>query len=141
MRTFYFLFIILVVLPSCSTSNESMDTEMEEMQMEEDMEDETTYAHTGSFVSVAHPTSGKAKVNDDKTKLIFEDFNTDDGPLLEVYLATDSDASNFISLGVLKGTFGDFEYDLPENVDYTTHNHVIIWCVTFSVNFGYAVLQ
>ena len=66
---------------------------------------------------------------------------TDSGPLLEVYLASNDLAIDFITLGELQGTSGDYDYELPENVDLDRYNHVIIWCVDFSVNFGYAVLQ
>ena len=77
----------------------------------------------------------------DKTILSFTNFSTDDGPLLEVYLATDTSASTFITLGALKGTFGNYEYNLPADVDYKVYNHVMVWCVTFSVNFGHAILK
>ncbi len=69
------------------------------------------------------------------------DFKTDDGPLLEVYLSTDKEATEYISLGVLKGIEGDYQYDIPTGTDLTKYKYVLIWCVDFSVSFGYAVLE
>lgn len=111
---------------------------MEENQM---MMDDDTTSFKGNFVSSAHPTSGKVSINNEKTILSFTDFKTDNGPVLEVYLTTDTSVSNYITLGVLKGINGNYEYTLPANIDYTIYNHVVIWCVDFKVNFGYAVLN
>ena len=126
---------------SCSSSDSDvpmMDTE--DMQMEEEDMPNDTFAFQGDFVSSAHTTLGKAAINEAKTILSLTNFKTDEGPSLEVYLATDTSASTYITLGALKGTDGNYEYTLPANVDYTVYNHVIVWCVPFSVNFGYAVL-
>ncbi len=116
-----------------------MDKDM--TQMEEDMPPNNTSTFQGDFVSSAHPTSGKVSTNEAKTTLSFTNFKTDNGPVLEVYLATNTSASTYISLGLLKGLNGNYEYTLPANVDFTVYNHVIIWCVEFKVNFGYAVLK
>ncbi|WP_308992236.1 DM13 domain-containing protein [Mariniflexile litorale] len=138
MKIYYLLFIVLISFQSCSSSDTPM---MEaEMQMEED-EMMNTSTFEGDFMSSAHPTSGKATINEAKTILSFTNFKTDDGPLLEVYLATDTSASTYITLGALQGVNGNYEYALPTNIDYAVYNHVIVWCVTFSVNFGYSVLK
>ncbi|OEK08013.1 hypothetical protein A8C32_16280 [Flavivirga aquatica] len=97
----------------------------------------------GKFISVAHPTSGKAIVNKAITKLRLVNFKTDNGPSLEIYLATDSNATEYISLGALeeKDLEGNSVYSIPEGVNIAKYNHVIIWCSAFSVNFGYAVVN
>ena len=136
MRTLYLLLILLISFQSCSTSNDEPMVQEEDMQMEEMSE-----TVEGSFMSGAHPTIGKATANNDKMKLSFTNFKTDAGPSLEVYLATDASASNYVTLGALQGVEGDYEYMLPNNIDLEVYNHVIIWCVPFSVNFGYAVLE
>jgi len=110
----------------------------------EEMEDETMTSDSflmGEFVSDAHPTSGKVKVNSDKAILEFENFKTDNGPKLLVYLATDTNSTEYINLGDLKGLEGDFTYSIPAGTDLSTYNIVNIWCVDFSVNFGYAKLK
>ena len=152
MRVAYlFLLLILIFFQSCSTSSDGdmiieEEMQMEEMEMEEemqmDMEEEASNPDvlSGDFISGAHTTAGKASV-DSKTTLSFTSFKTDEGPLLEIYLATDTSASTYITLGAIKGVDGNYEYALPDNVDLATYNHVLVWCVTFSVNFGHAVLN
>tara|TARA_R110002049_G_scaffold127955_2_gene285180 strand:+ start:329 stop:790 length:462 start_codon:yes stop_codon:yes gene_type:complete len=153
MRVAYlFLLLILIFFQSCSTSSDGdmiieEEMQMEEMEMEEemqmDMEEEASNPDvlSGDFISGAHTTAGKASVDDSKTTLSFTSFKTDEGPLLEIYLATDTSASTYITLGAIKGVDGNYEYALPNNVDLATYNHVLVWCVTFSVNFGHAVLN
>lgn len=43
----------------------------------------------GDFISVAHSTSGTVIVSADMSTLQLNNFKSDDGPLLELYLATD----------------------------------------------------
>ncbi len=150
MRLFFILILTVITFQSCSTSS---DDSFDEMQEDNSMSvinnnddsgnnnDTSGVAYQGDFVSSAHETVGKATVNPEKTVLNFTGFKTSNGPLLDVYLATDTSAGTYIDLGVLKGVDGDYQYDLPSNVDYSTYKYVIIWCVDFNVNFGYAVLE
>ncbi|QDO95108.1 DM13 domain-containing protein [Formosa sediminum] len=130
-----FRFIILLLLSSCSSNDDSADI------VEEDTVLENEDNFTGIFIDVTHPTSGTATVNAEKTTLELTNFKSDDGPLLELYLTTGLDVSNYVSLGVLKGLDGNYSYTLPTDIDLETYNHVIVWCVEFSVNFGYAILK
>ena len=96
------------------------------------------------FCIRGHPTSGTLSINSDKKTLRFNNFKTDDGPKLEVWLATTrnlSTTSTYKSLGVLQDVEGNYTYDLPKNVVYDKFNHIVIWCVDFSVSFGYAILK
>jgi len=105
----------------------------------------------GDFVDRSHPTAGVAKVlNDGSTQrfLRFEEFETDNGPDLNVYLSTaGADApsgefdDDFIDLGDLKGNIGDQNYEIPVDVDLDEHSTVVIWCVRFGVVFGAAELS
>lgn len=99
----------------------------------------------GSFIGRAHPTTGLAKVITDGNQrfLRFEGFETDNGPDLNVYLATgppDGSPEDFIDLGDLKGNIGDQNYELADDVDLDRYTTVFIWCVRFSVAFGAAPL-
>lgn len=106
---------------------------------------------TGDFIDRSHPTSGRADVLNDGSAqrfLRFEEFETDNGPDLNVYLSTapaDADASefddDFIDLGDLKGNIGAQNYEIPAGVDLSEHSTVVIWCVRFGVAFGAAELQ
>ena len=100
-------------------------------------------AYQGEFVSAVHTTSGTASIDQDETTLSLTNFKTDSGPDLNIYLAANiPNADNdFIDLGNIKGIDGDFAYDLPDNVDYAHYKYVVVWCVAFSVNFGYAELE
>ena len=106
-------------------------------------------AAMGDFISRSHPTEGSAVVLTDGIQrfLRFEDFKTDNGPDLNVYLSTaptDAPAGqfddDFIDLGDLKGNIGSQNYEIPADVDLDTYSTVVIWCVRFSVIFGAAEL-
>jgi len=126
------LFLFMGIICSCGSD----DSDMNEMSM---IESDKIYQ--GNFVSVAHPTSGTASTNKERTMLAFKNFKTDKGPKLDVYLAKESDPKNYINLGELKGIEGDFTYDLPANLNLTEYKFVVIWCVEFSVSFGHAELK
>lgn len=104
----------------------------------------------GSFISLAHAGEGTALVLNDGSEqrfLRFENFSTDNGPDLNVYLTT-SDANadsgsfddEFIDLGNLKGNVGDQNYEIPPDVDLSRFDTVVVWCVRFSSAFTAADL-
>ena len=107
----------------------------------------------GSFVDRSHPGSGLAKVLNDGSEqrfLRFEDFETDNGPDLFVYLtradaAADSGAfgvdGDFVNLGRLKGNVGEQNYEIPVDVDLAEFDTVVVWCDRFSVAFTAADLS
>lgn len=148
-----YVYLILFLVFSCSTSNESPvvmnNDNSSDTNTNNDNTDNTgnnnsntfVVSYHGNFVSSAHETSGVAEVNENKTVLRFTNFKTSTGPVLDVYLATDETAGNYVDVGTLQGIEGDYEYSLPGNINYETYKYVIIWCVDFSVNFGYAVLS
>lgn len=99
----------------------------------------------GTFVGDAHPTSGTATVLGNGTGqrfLRFEEFATDNGPDLNVYLVDSStgDVSDYVDLGDLRGNIGDQNYEIPADVDLDRYDTVVIWCVRFGVAFGSAPL-
>jgi hypothetical protein len=123
--------------------------EVEEPDVMEDSATVETLAE-GSFIDRSHPTTGVAVVLGDGSGerfLRFEDFETDNGPDLNVYLSTaspDADAGDFdddfIDLGDLKGNIGPQNYEIPLDSDLERYSTVVIWCVRFSVAFGAAPL-
>ena len=110
----------------------------------------TTLA-SGQFESRDHPSSGLATIITDgnQTFLRFEDdFATDNGPDLNVYLSkapitSESSAfdDDFIDLGNLKGNIGGQNYELDPSLDVSEYQSVVVWCVRFSVAFGAAPLN
>jgi hypothetical protein len=137
MKINHTILLLLLIVLGCSTSDTGKDQEspiMEESPM-------IGAELMGDFIDVAHPTSGTAIVNAERTELKLIDFKSDDGPILELYLATDSTAVNYITLGELQGLEGNFTYLLPKNINFDAHKYVIVWCVTFEIDFGRAVLE
>jgi electron transfer DM13 len=73
--------------------------------------------------------------------LRFENLDVTNGPDLYVYLATDTTAKDFVSLGRLKGNIGNQNYPIPENTDFEKYHTVLIWCQAFSTLFGSSKLS
>ena len=99
---------------------------------------------SGSFVDAdwIHKTQGTATItlNDEGSVLSLQDFKTTNGPDLYVYLSTDKKASEFVNLGRLQSSNGDQSYEIPDDVDLSKYDKVLIWCKAFGVLFGTAEL-
>jgi hypothetical protein len=98
---------------------------------------------SGIFATNVHPTSGTVKVilgTDGKKYLVFENFRTDNGPDLRVWLSPSISGTPYQEIGVLKAVSGNFSYELSVSINYAINNKVLIWCEDFSVLFGHAVL-
>lgn len=105
--------------------------------------DETSLQGTFTDADDFHRASGQAKLIETGSEdvLRLESFEVTNGPDLYVYLATDTEASDFVELGRLKGNVGDQNYAIPEGTDLERYDTVLIWCKMFSVLFGSAELQ
>src|SRR5882672_8925732 len=106
---------------------------------------------SGNFHSVAHETKGVATIYqlpDGKRTLRLTQFQTSNGPDVQVYLVAANDAGDnvtvtragFLQLGALKGNIGDQNYDVASDVDLSKYRAVTIWCRRFGVNFATAPL-
>jgi hypothetical protein len=97
----------------------------------------------GNFSSNAHTTTGMVKVVDSvgQKYLVFQNFSTDNAPALRVWLSKNTGVADYINLGNLKAVSGNFYYNLANTHNTGVYTHVLIWCETFSVLFGHAVLQ
>lgn len=98
---------------------------------------------SGTFSSLpGYTTSGDALVLNNGTEqrfLRFENFATDNGPDLKVYLRAAN--GDFVSLGDLSGNIGDQNYEIPVGVDLSVFSSVEIWCERFARGFGVATLS
>ena len=141
MKKILVLVLCAVIGISCSGDDDSMEILVGQMGNEVIDNMEVSNFSMGDFIDGAHPTSGKATVNSDKTVLSFANFKTDNGPKLLVYLSTDVNSTEYVNLGDLKGILGDFTYSIPANTDLSKYKIVNIWCVDFSVSFGTAELK
>lgn len=91
----------------------------------------------------AHEVSGKALLieKDGEKTLRFENFETINGPDVDIYLASDLSDADFVNLGDLKATKGNVNYPVPAGTDTDKYNKVLVWCKAFSVLFSYAELK
>ena len=100
----------------------------------------------------AHEGEGVAEIllTADGTHLLrLSDFKVTNGPDLKVWLLTAEDpkasrdvrASEWLSLGPLKGNIGDQIYPIPADADIGRYRSVVIWCERFGVLFSPAPLS
>ena len=130
-------------MPNDQYDMTSWDMEMEEMMhdVETRQNNEVILRYMGTFVGKGdgvHNVEGTASVYSvgDSSVLRLEDFVSTNGPGLRVYFATDIDAKDYVSLGVLKASRGNQNYDIPAEIDLEKYNQVLIWCEPFRVLFG-----
>ncbi|MBB6002811.1 DM13 domain-containing protein [Arcicella rosea] len=100
---------------------------------------------TGVFMNGVHAVSGTVKVISDskmpdKKYLSFENFKTDEGPDLYIYLAEDTRSTNFTKVIKLDKT-GTFVLEIPQEARLDKQQYVLVWCKRFSVLFGSAKLS
>lgn len=99
-------------------------------------------AHKGEGVATIFATASGASV------LRFTEFSGTNGPDLKVWLvkaagvqsSNDVKASEWLSLGPLKGNKGDQNYVIPDSVELADYPSVVIWCKQFGVLFAAADL-
>jgi len=106
---------------------------------------------SGQFHAGSHETHGMAGIYEfpgGKRVLRLTEFETSNGPDVQVYLVRARDAldndtvqnAGFVNVGALKGNIGDQNYDVPADLDLSEYRAVTIWCRRFGVNFGTAPL-
>lgn len=93
--------------------------------------------------TIGHPATGTARIieSSGKNYIRYENYKTINGPDLFVYLAKDLDAKDFVSLGALRATEGNVNYEVPDNVSISDYRYVLTWCKQFGVLFNYADIR
>ncbi len=81
------------------------------------------------------------KSDTDQYSLVLDNFSSDDGPALFVYLSQGNALGNAINLGALKALSGTVRYDFSGNQFDPAFDHVLVWCDRVSRNFGEARLE
>lgn len=102
-----------------------------------------TTIYQATFTGSAHTTTGTVKLAKDaegKKYLVFDNFKTDSGPDLRVYLSEDLSANNYTEI-TNKVINGSFQLDVNASIDTDKKRKVLIWCKAFSVLFGSADLK
>ncbi len=97
----------------------------------------------GNFISYGQNVSGSAKVYlvAGKYSLALENFSTNNGPDLHVYLSTETQPADFIDLGKLKSTAGNQVYDITGSPDFAKYKYALIHCQQYNHLFGSAPIS
>jgi len=114
-----------------------------EVQEETPEEMTITAEHFELVGTFGHRVSGTVSIVETDNGRIarYEDFETVNGPNLHVYLAKDLDAREYLDLGPIKGTKGNINYEIPDDVNLSEYRYIMHWCVPFGVLFNYAKLK
>jgi hypothetical protein len=104
---------------------------------------EAVIIRNGTFNATTHNVKGKVLLikSEDKLILRMEDFESDGGPDVFIYLSPDRDVDDIVNLGKMRATKGDINYNVPSDTDIDKYNHVLVYCVPYTVIFGYAELS
>lgn len=97
----------------------------------------------GKFMGIGGETvSGSAKIitSDGKYSLVLDDFKTNNGPDLHVYLSKEATPKDFIDLGLLKSVSGTQVYPITGMPDFTKYKYALIHCQQYNHLFGSALL-
>jgi hypothetical protein len=116
------------------------DPAPEEPDEQNDEDVDSLPASSAVMNTTGHPATGSVRVlqTAEGTVIRYEDFETINGPNLHIYLANDLDAEDYFDLGEIKGTRGNINYTIPNEVDIADYKYVMYWCVPFGVLFNYA---
>jgi hypothetical protein len=116
---------------------------------------QSTALASGTFVAAEKPTIGTARivVGDDGTRYLelSPNFSTSNqGPDLHVLLDPSStpprtyspqQTGRYITLGGLRSYTGAQRYPIPNSVNLSNFQSVVIWCRMANATFGYAPLR
>ncbi len=103
---------------------------------------QATLLKRGNFSSNAHTVSGCVSLyQSGNSKVIYlENFSTDKGPDLKVYLSTSTGNTDIKDLGALKSNSGNFYYSL-DSANTNKYAYILVWCREYSVLFGNSQLN
>ncbi len=106
----------------------------------------STVVATGTFVDgePGHHAEGQVTLLSDGSSYVVRlaDFSVTNGPDIDVFLSKGSRVgAGDVNLGSVKATEGSSNYAVPAGANPRDFAYVVIWCVPFSVQFGYAALS
>jgi len=94
------------------------------------------------FQKAAYDVKGQALLMQQGQQRIirFENFETINGPSLNIYLVNSQNKDVFFDLGPIKATKGNVNYQIPDDLDLSQYDQVQVYCVPFKKVFSYANL-
>lgn len=118
-------------------------TEVKSESVTEAKPQATTSVRATVVGTPGHAASGFVRIveADGKRYLRYESFKTINGPDLYVYLSSDLQATDFVSLGRVRATEGNVNYEIPADLDLEKYKYALTWCKAFSVLFNSAELN
>lgn len=96
--------------------------------------------HMGSGIATIYELEDGSRI------LRLSEFEVTNGPDLHVLLVPNADPTGredvegYVDLGSLKGNIGDQNYEIPDDLDLSGFNSVVIYCQPFHVLFSVASL-
>jgi hypothetical protein len=139
MQNIIFAFILGLIFTSCKREE---NTPIEPLM--ETVDSMAVVDATGSFMGVGgESVSGMARIINagGKYSLILDQFSTNNGPDLHVYLSKQATPKDFIDLGPLKSTRGTQVYQINGTPDFAEYKYALIHCQQFNHLFGSALLK
>lgn len=139
MKTLLLSLLLGLALSSCQSEGELTQSDVGDVALPT----EAQLLYEGVFSPTSGiEVSGTARVYGRATQryVALEDFSVSHGPDLKVYLSTTASPDTFVNLGAL-GNGVDPTYNIPEGVDLTVYDHVLIHCQQYSHLFAIAPLQ
>lgn len=144
-----FVFISAIVFASCGAENDAEPI----MEMPPPMETpippaELTVLRMANFTGYAHSLSGKAVVYERTSGgriVSLENFTMTSGPDVFILFSRSNvySKANTVAVSMIRGSYQNatVQYELPDDIDLTTHPFVLVYCVRFSQIFGVAEVR
>lgn len=139
MKNIIFAFILGLIFTSCKREE---NTPIEPLM--ETVDSMAVVNVKGSFTGIGgESVSGTARIitADGKYSLVLDQFSTNNGPDLHVYLSKQATPKDFIDLGSLKSTRGTQVYEINGTPDFAEYKYALIHCQQFNHLFGSALLS
>ncbi|MDI1256796.1 MAG: DM13 domain-containing protein [Flavobacterium sp.] len=139
MKKYVMLYFLILLFLSCESEGEFTRTEVGSVPVTTD----SILQYSGSFLPTSGiEVAGTANIYKDGStfKVSLEGFSISSGPDLKVYLSTSESPNQFINLGAL-GNGMLQTYVIPNGVDFTLYNHVLIHCQQYSHLYAIAALE
>lgn len=139
MKNQLLLFLLVLLCFSCESEGELTRTELGSVPVTP----ESVLRYSGAFEPTSGiNVSGFARIYQDgeQCKVSLESFSISSGPDLKVYLSTSEIPDVFINLGAL-GNGMSQTYAIPDGVDFSIYNHVLIHCQQYNHLYAIAPLE